>query len=69
MSNKMREPDSNQTQCCVCYRVKNSDGNWRAAEHAPGYSHGYCPTCLKKTLEELPKQRGLAEKVLARLKR
>jgi len=44
--------------CCVCKKIRNEDGSWQQLEsyisgHSDTkFSHGYCPDCAKKALEE-----------------
>lgn len=44
--------------CCVCKKIRNEDGNWQPIEsyiskHSDTvFSHGYCPECGRKALEE-----------------
>ena len=45
--------------CSVCKKIRNEEGNWQQIEsyiskHSDTeFSHGYCPECAKKALEEL----------------
>ncbi len=44
--------------CCVCKKIRNEKGNWQQIEsyisdHANTvFSHGYCPECGKKAMEQ-----------------
>jgi hypothetical protein len=44
--------------CCVCKKIRNEDGNWQPIEsyiskHSDTvFSHGYCPECARKALED-----------------
>jgi hypothetical protein len=44
--------------CCVCKKIRNEDGDWQPIEsyiskHSDTvFSHGYCPECARKALEE-----------------
>lgn len=44
--------------CCVCKKIRNEDGNWQPIEsyitnHSDTvFSHGYCPECGRKAIEE-----------------
>jgi hypothetical protein len=44
--------------CCVCKKIRNEDGNWQQMEsyisgHSETrFSHGFCPECAKKAMEE-----------------
>ncbi len=45
------------TQCCVCGRIQ-TNGTWDSADKyrpqnlpAERVSHGYCPVCLRQTLD------------------
>ena len=50
--------------CCSCKKIRDDKGYWQQIEmymheHADAeFSHGYCPECAKKALEEI----GLPEK-------
>lgn len=45
--------------CCVCKKIRNKDGTWQQLEsyiskHSDTkFSHGYCPECSKKAMDEL----------------
>lgn len=45
--------------CSVCKKIRNEEANWQQIEsyiskHSDTeFSHGYCPECAKKALEEL----------------
>lgn len=45
--------------CSVCKKIRNEEGNWQQIESyiskhsGTEFSHGYCPECAKKVLEEL----------------
>jgi hypothetical protein len=45
-----------QVQCCVCQRVRTPEG-WTEPESPKALrehvSHGYCPRCAAKALEEI----------------
>jgi hypothetical protein len=44
------------TKCCVCHKIRTEAGQWieqRAASEGEVFSHGYCPECFEKALEEL----------------
>lgn len=51
-----------QVQCCVCKRVKKKEGRWERVKHPENVgsnaSHGYCPRCAAKALEEVRAQSG-----------
>lgn len=50
------------TVCCICQKTKTEQG-WIALRHAQEemLSHGYCPACAERVLEELKEFRhGLA---------
>lgn len=51
-----------QVQCCVCKRVRR-EGHWvrlkRAETLRDNVSHGYCPRCASKVLEDIRSQSGL----------
>jgi len=44
--------------CCVCKKIRDDEGNWQMLEtyiskHSDTkFSHGYCPECAKKAIEE-----------------
>lgn len=44
--------------CCVCKKIRNEEGNWQQMESyiskhsGTSFSHGYCPECAKKAMEE-----------------
>jgi len=44
--------------CCVCKKIRDDEGNWQQLEsyiskHSDTkFSHGYCPECAKKAIEE-----------------
>lgn len=50
--------------CCVCKKIRNEDGSWQQLEsyisnHSETkFSHGYCPECARKAME----QAGLIKK-------
>ncbi len=56
--------------CCVCKKIHNKDGEWQQMESyisnnsQTNFSHGYCPECAKKAMEEC----GLQGTVSALLK-
>lgn len=43
-------------QCCVCHRVRQSEG-WVEVTppcgHTEHVSHGYCPHCAERAMEEI----------------
>jgi len=45
--------------CSVCKKIKDNDGTWKQMEayiheHSEAdFSHGYCPECAKKVMEEI----------------
>ena len=45
--------------CCSCKKIRDDKGYWQQIEmymheHADAeFSHGYCPECAKKALEEI----------------
>ena len=51
-----------QVQCCVCKRVRK-EGRWERLKRREALqgevSHGYCPRCASKVLEELRAQGSL----------
>jgi hypothetical protein len=55
-----------QVQCCVCKRVRKED-RWVRANRAealnPSVSHGYCPRCASKVLEDIRAQSGLLKEL------
>ena len=45
------------TVCCVCHKTKNHRGEWIDKEPVISrdviISHGYCPACRDKAIEEI----------------
>lgn len=45
--------------CCVCKKIRNEEGKWQQIEsyisnHSETkFSHGYCPECAKKAMQEV----------------
>ncbi len=52
------------TVCCVCQKTKTDDG-WihRRHAHEELLSHGYCPVCAERVLEELRECRQMLARV------
>lgn len=52
-----------EVQCCVCKRIRKDDHWVRPARteavNAAAMSHGYCPRCASKVLEDIRAQGGL----------
>jgi PAS domain S-box-containing protein len=48
--------------CMECKAIRDSSNNWTPIERYIGcrnpveFSHGYCPSCAKKVLDELPRK-------------
>lgn len=43
-------------KCCVCQRVKTDRGwdyQFIALDDSDVFSHGYCPVCYKKAIQDL----------------
>ena len=55
-----------KVQCCVCKRVRK-DGRWvresREDLRAESTSHGYCPRCADKVLQEIRAQGGFLKEL------
>jgi CheY-like chemotaxis protein len=50
--------------CCVCKKIRDDKGYWNQLESYISqntdveFSHGYCPDCLKKALDDVEIKRG-----------
>jgi response regulator RpfG family c-di-GMP phosphodiesterase len=50
--------------CCVCKKIRDDKGYWNQLEiyisqnTDAEFSHGYCPECLKKALDDMDLKRG-----------
>lgn len=57
--------------CCVCKKVRDDQNYWQQVESYISkrtdarFSHGYCPDCFKKTMQELEAPAGLDPAVAA----
>lgn len=57
--------------CCVCKKVRDDQNYWQQVESYISkrtdarFSHGYCPDCFKKTMQELEAPAGTDPTVVA----
>jgi hypothetical protein len=53
------------TKCCACGRTRIGPGRWAYVpvtyqDYEPeAVSHGFCPTCFKKRMEKIKKERKI----------